>query len=209
MIDDLLDVSRISQGKVELKRCIVGVPSVINQVTRVIKPLIDKKKHKLIIQMTPGPLSVDADPTRLKQIIGNLLTNAAKYTENGGRITLAASRDGDEAVIRVEDTGVGIAPEMLPRVFDLFTQVDHSHVRSEGGLGIGLTLVKRLVELHGGTITATSEPGRGSVFTVRLPAREEEPTVVSPRNARRFRREISGSSWSTTTPTWPGSPAGS
>ena len=118
-----------------------------------------------------GHLWVDADPTRLEQVVVNLLNNAAKYSENGGHIRLSAGREGDDIVIRVKDAGIGIAPEKLPEMFQLFNQADHSSARSEGGLGIGLAIVKKLVELHGGTITATSEGlGKGSEFTVRLPA---------------------------------------
>lgn len=169
LIDDLLDVARITQGKVELRRESVDLISVINRAAQATRPLVEQKHHELTFETDFGPLRVDADPTRLEQIVGNLLTNAAKYTEPHGRIIVSARRDGAEAVIRVRDNGVGIAPDMLPKVFELFTQVDRSLARSEGGLGIGLSLVKRLVEMHGGTIAATSEPSRGSEFTVRLP----------------------------------------
>ena len=192
LIDDLLDVSRITQGKIELKREVLDVPGIIDRAARAVRPLIEQKRHELAVRVAPGPLRVDADPTRFEQVLVNLLTNAAKYTEDGGRITVSAAREGTEAVIKVRDTGVGIAPEMLPRVFDLFTQVDRSLARSEGGLGIGLTLVKRLVEIHGGTITAASEIGRGSEFTISLPVHEatleeqrpERGQVVSGRGKR-------------------------
>ena len=169
LIDDLLDVSRITQGKVDLKRETIDVVAIINRAAQAVKTLVDQKQHKLTFEHDFGPLRVDADPTRLEQIIGNLLTNAAKYTEPGGRISISAHGEGGDAVIRVRDTGVGISPEMLPEVFELFTQVDRSLARSEGGLGIGLSLVRRLVEMHGGTVAATSEVGRGSEFTVELP----------------------------------------
>jgi CheY-like chemotaxis protein/two-component sensor histidine kinase len=181
MIDDLLDVSRITQGKVELKREVVDVPAVIGRATEAVRPLIEQRRHDLTVQFTGGPMHVDADPTRLEQVVGNLVTNAAKYTEEGGTITVSARKQGGEVVIAVEDTGVGIPKEMLPKVFDLFTQVDRTLERSEGGLGIGLSLVKRLVEMHGGTIAAASKLGKGSTFTVRLPlveaaAEESEPS---------------------------------
>ena len=126
-----------------------------------------------------GNLWVDADPTRLEQVVVNLLNNAAKYSENGGHIRLSAGHEGDEIVIRVKDAGIGIPPEKLPEMFQLFTQGDRSSARSEGGLGIGLTIVKKLVEMHGGSITAHSEgPGKGSEFVVRLPA--AKPAAVTP-----------------------------
>jgi PAS domain S-box-containing protein len=178
MIDDLIDVSRISQGKIELRRTVVDLLDVVNQAAKAVRPLIDHKHHELILRVAPGPLRVDADSTRLEQVIGNLLTNAAKYTEPGGRITLSAEREGDEAVVRIEDNGVGISREMLPHVFELFTQVDHSLGRSEGGLGIGLMLVKKLVEMHGGIVSAASELTNGSVFTVRLRAHDSAVEAI-------------------------------
>ncbi len=175
LIDDLLDVSRITQGKVELRREIVDVPGVINRAAEAVRPLVEQRRHELTIQLSSGPLRVDADPTRLEQVIANLLTNAVKYSEEGGKIAVSAVRRGGEVVIAVRDTGVGIPAEMLPRIFDMFTQVDRSLARSEGGLGIGLTLVKQLVEMHGGTVAVASEPGKGSEFTIRLPAHEAPP----------------------------------
>ncbi|WP_165069667.1 hybrid sensor histidine kinase/response regulator [Paludisphaera rhizosphaerae] len=168
LVSDLLDVARVSRGKLELRREIVDASAVARQAARSVKAIADRKRQTLTVDAPVEPLYVDADPTRLEQIVGNLLNNAAKYTEQEGRISLTVVREGYEAVIRVEDDGVGITPEMLPRIFDLFAQVDQSLARTEGGLGIGLTLVKRLVEMHGGTIEATSEVGHGSVFTVRL-----------------------------------------
>ena len=135
------------------------------------RPLVEERKHELLLSFTSTDLRLEADPTRLEQILVNLLTNAAKYTPAGGRIQLIAGVEGDEVVFRVRDNGVGIPPELLPRMFDLFAQGDRSLARSEGGLGIGLTLVRSLAELHGGTVTATSDgPGKGSEFVVRLPA---------------------------------------
>jgi PAS domain S-box-containing protein len=180
LIDDLLDVSRITRGTVELRREPVDVAAVLGRAVEGARPLVDARGHALAIETADGPLRVLADPTRLEQVFGNLLANAAKYTDPGGRIAVVAGRQGDAVVVRVRDNGVGIAPEMLPKVFDLFTQVDQSLARSQGGLGIGLTLVKQLVELHGGTIDAQSEPGRGSAFTVRLPALPAAPEAGHP-----------------------------
>ena len=169
MIDDLLDVARITQGKVELKKEIVDVPAIIGRATEGVRSLLEKRRHELTVQFTGGSMYVNADPTRFEQVIGNLLTNAAKYTEEKGTITISAVRMEGEVSISVKDTGVGISPEMLPKVFELFTQVDRSLERSQGGLGIGLSLVKRLVEMHGGRVEATSKIGEGSTFTVSLP----------------------------------------
>jgi signal transduction histidine kinase len=178
LVDDLLDVSRITRGKVQLKTEPIDVTSAVSSAVETSRPLIDERRHELEVTLPPAPLWVTADPTRLAQILANLLNNAAKYTPEGGRIAFTMERDGDAAVFRVRDTGVGIATEMLPRVFDLFTQIDRSLDRAEGGLGIGLTLVHRLVEMHGGTVRAFSEGlGRGSEFVVRLPA-VPAPSVV-------------------------------
>jgi DNA-binding response OmpR family regulator len=170
LIDDLLDVSRISRGKVELRKERVALETVIQHAIETSRPLIENGGHDLNINVPPDPIYVDADLTRLAQVFANLLNNAAKYTERGGGITLAVQRQGSDAVVSVRDTGVGIPAHMLPKVFEMFTQVDRSLERSQGGLGIGLTLVKRLVEMHGGTVAAKSEGhGRGSEFVVRLP----------------------------------------
>jgi CheY-like chemotaxis protein len=135
-----------------------------------VQPLVDAQGHQLSVRLPPESLPLDADPVRLAQVVGNLLTNAAKYTEPSGRIWLTAERDGDQALLRVRDTGIGIAPQMLPRIFELFVQVDHASTKAQGGLGIGLTLVKNLVEMHNGTVEARSEGlGKGSEFVVRLP----------------------------------------
>jgi PAS domain S-box-containing protein len=170
LVDDLLDVARIARGKVWLYRERVDLAAAIARAVETARPTIEARRHALAVTLPPEPVYLDADPTRLAQVVGNLLTNAAKYTDEGGRITLSAEVDAGWAAVRVRDTGVGIAPEMLGKVFDLFTQVDHSRPRSDGGLGIGLTLVKRLTELHGGTVAAYSDgPGKGSEFVVRLP----------------------------------------
>ncbi len=170
LIDDLLDVSRITRGKVQLRKEQIDAYPVINGALEAIRPLIRQRNHELIVSLQPG-LRLDADPTRLEQILVNLLTNAAKYTESGGTIWFTAGREGNDIVIKVRDTGIGIPPEKLPQMFELFAQGDRSLARSEGGLGIGLTLVRSLAEMHGGSATATSEgPGKGSEFLVRLPA---------------------------------------
>jgi CheY-like chemotaxis protein/two-component sensor histidine kinase len=177
LVDDLLDVSRITRGKVELRKEHVALESVVARAVEATRPLIDARHHELSISIPPEPICLDADPTRLVQILVNLLTNAAKYTAEGGRIWLTASREGSEAVVSVHDTGIGIPPHMLPKVFDLFTQDDRTLDRAEGGIGIGLTLVRSLVELHGGSVLATSAgPGRGSEFVVHLPALPYDPS---------------------------------
>ncbi len=170
LVEDLLDVSRITRGKITLQKEPVELAAVLARAVETARPLIDARRHRLTVTLPSTVLRVNADPTRLAQVVANLLTNAAKYTEEGGHITLGVESDADTATIRVRDTGVGIPREMLSRVFELFTQVERSLARSEGGLGIGLTLVKNLVELHGGTVEAHSDgPGRGSEFVVRLP----------------------------------------
>jgi PAS domain S-box-containing protein len=170
LIEDLLDVSRITRDKIELKREPIDAATLLNRAAGTARPTIDEHKHQLVIEAAPEEMPLFADPTRAEQIVVNLLTNAAKYTPEGGHITLQAFPDGDHIVIRVKDTGIGIPVEMLPRVFELFTQVNPQIDRSKGGLGIGLTVVRKLTEMHGGSISATSEGlGRGSEFTVRLP----------------------------------------
>ena len=171
LVDDLLDVSRISQGKVELRREQVDVADAVLDAIETSRPLIDAGRHHLTTKLAPPrALLVDADSTRLTQIVANLLNNAAKYTPEGGHIQVLAERDGDDAVITVLDSGIGLAQDMLPRIFDMFAQVDRSMDRAQGGLGIGLALVKRLVDMHGGSVFATSDgPGRGARFVVRLP----------------------------------------
>lgn len=172
LVDDLLDVSRISQGKIELRRERVDVAHAVQTAIETSRPAIDTAKHKLNVYLPASrTLMVDADLTRLCQIVSNLLNNAAKYTPEGGVIEVRAGRDGNDAVVTVQDSGIGIPDEMLPRIFEMFAQVDRSQKHSQGGLGIGLALVKRLVEMHGGSVYAQSEgPGRGSKFVVRVPA---------------------------------------
>jgi PAS domain S-box-containing protein len=170
LVDDLLDVSRIASGKITLQREPLEVAQVVAGAVEASQPLIDSRGHTLELRLPDEPLRVQGDLTRLSQVVMNLLNNAAKYTPEGGHIRLTAERDGTAAVIRVRDTGVGMSADLLPKVFDLFTQGERSLDRSEGGLGIGLTLVYRLVTLHGGSVAATSEgPGLGSELTIRLP----------------------------------------
>jgi len=170
LVDDLLDVSRISTGKIHLRKARVDLDAVVASAVDSARLLIESRRHELAVIMPPEPILLEADAARLEQVLANLLNNAAKYTEPGGRIELVAGRDGGEAVVRVRDTGIGIDPELLPRVFDLFTQAERSLDRSQGGLGIGLTLVRRLVELHDGSVAVASEGvGRGSEFVVRIP----------------------------------------
>lgn len=170
LIDDLLDVSRITSGKVQLKKERVDVRAILESALELSRPLIEENRHQLYISMFKEPLVLDADPTRMAQIVSNLLNNAAKYTPHGGRIDVSAEREGTDVVIRVRDNGVGLTVEALPQVFELFSQVGKTLERSQGGLGIGLALVKRLVEMHAGQVTAHSEgPGQGCTFLVRLP----------------------------------------
>lgn len=170
LVDDLLDVSRITRGKIELRKERVELAEVLTNAVEASRPLIEKWGHELTLSVGDQPIALYADPTRLAQVFQNLLNNAAKYMDQGGHIWVSAERQDDRAVVRVLDTGIGIPPEMLPRIFDMFTQVDHSLDRAEGGLGLGLTLVQRLVEMHGGSVSAHSEGlGQGSEFVVRLP----------------------------------------
>ncbi|MBA2961147.1 MULTISPECIES: ATP-binding protein [Ramlibacter] len=171
LVDDLLDISRISRGKLDLRREVADMTAIVQSAVETSRPLIEAGRHQLTVQLPqPQSLLVHADVTRLCQVIANLLNNAAKYTPEAGRIELVARRQDDWAVVEVRDSGAGIPPDMLPRVFEMFTQVDRTIGRSQGGLGIGLALVHKLVDLHGGQVEASSEgPGRGSTFTVRLP----------------------------------------
>ena len=180
LVDDLLDVSRISQGKVELRLEQVDVSDAVLAAIETSRPLIDAGRHDLTTRLAaPRALMVDADVTRLCQIVANLLNNAAKYTPEGGHIQVLAERDGAEAVITVQDSGIGLTRDMLSRVFDLFAQVERSVVRAQGGLGIGLALVKRLVEMHGGSVAAFSDgPDLGCRFVVRLPLLRAPLSVV-------------------------------
>ncbi|MCE9526400.1 MAG: PAS domain S-box protein [Planctomycetales bacterium] len=170
LVDDLMEVSRITRGKIELRKEMVEVASILRSAVETSRPIIDSAEHRLAISLPPEPLTLEGDAVRLTQVIANLLNNAAKYTPANGQIRLSVRREGKDVVITVADNGAGIPTEMLPRVFDLFTQVDHHADRAQGGLGIGLTLVKNLVEMHGGSVQANSQGlGKGSEFVVRLP----------------------------------------
>lgn len=170
LVDDLLDVSRINNGKITLQRERVALDSVLDAAIEASAPHFSRQEHFLEVIRAEPPIHLDADPVRLGQVVFNLLDNAAKYTDRGGRVTLAVRDDGGWVEIRVKDTGIGIAPEMLTRIFEMFTQIDRSLGRTQGGLGIGLMLVHRLTEMHGGTVVALSEgPGKGSEFVVRIP----------------------------------------
>ena len=188
LIDDLLDVSRIATGKVVLQREVVDLRDVIESAVEGSQPLIAEAGHELAVHVPADRVGVLADPLRLAQVVGNLVHNAAKYTPSGGRIEVALAREGGEAVVRVSDNGVGIPAGMLDTVFDMFAQVDQTLDQSQGGLGIGLSLVRQLMELHGGSVSADS-PGmdRGSTFTVRLPTVEmhagEKPAVAAGQRA--------------------------
>ena len=170
LVDDLLDMSRITRGRIELRKQRVELAPIVHLAVEAVRAQYQSMNHELLVSLPPQSLHLDADPARLAQIVGNLLNNACKFTDRGGRISLQVEEDHGLAIVRVRDTGIGIAAEHLPRLFDMFTQVDTSLERSRDGLGIGLTLVKTLVEMHGGTVEVRSDgPGRGSEFTVRLP----------------------------------------
>jgi PAS domain S-box-containing protein len=171
LVDDLLDVSRITRGKVELKRERIELSAIVSKAIELASPLFDERRHHLNVQVAADTLAVDVDPTRLAQVVANLLTNAAKYTEPGGHIDVQAEREGSQIVLTVRDDGMGIGAAILPRVFELFAQEQQNIDRSRGGLGLGLAIVKSLVEAHGGTVRAESAGhGQGSLFTVELPA---------------------------------------
>jgi signal transduction histidine kinase/ActR/RegA family two-component response regulator len=179
LVDDLLDVSRISQGKIELRKYPIDLASVVNQAVEAARPAITRGAQELTIVMPSQPIHVEGDAARLAQVVGNLLNNACKFTAKDGRIRLTAEQSGDQAVIRVQDNGIGIATEQLSRIFEMFAQVDTSLERSQSGLGLGLPLVKNFVEMHSGTVEAHSAGlGQGSEFTVRLPLMVEAPTTL-------------------------------
>jgi PAS domain S-box-containing protein len=177
LIDDLLDVSRITTGKIRLRRDLVDAGSILRQAVETVRPLMTERNHKLVVDLREQVLPLRADSTRIEQVVVNLLTNAAKYTPNGGEIRLTAWLEDDKILIEVKDNGIGISPEILPEMFHLFAQGERSIARSEGGLGIGLTIVEKLAELHGGSVDASSGGiGLGSTFTVRLPAANNPAT---------------------------------
>jgi PAS domain S-box-containing protein len=196
LVDDLLDLSRVSRGRIELRRKVVELTSIVNDAVEAVRPLCAEMDHELTVTLAPQRTYVNADPLRLVQALSNLLNNACKFTDRGGRIRVIVDRKGTEAVIRVQDTGVGIAAEQLSRIFEMFAQVDASLERARGGLGIGLTLVRYLVEAHGGTVEAHSAGvGQGSEFIVRLPVVPRPRPSVSPdpvgtKDAGMLRRRI-------------------
>lgn len=184
LVDDLLDMSRITRNKLELRKERIELAPVIQQGVEVCRPLAENARHELTITLPPEPIFLSADSARLSQVVSNLLNNACKYTPPGGRIKLSVERCGSDVVISVKDNGIGIPPDKLASVFEMFTQVSESSEMSQGGLGIGLTLVKQLVDMHGGTIEARSAgPGQGSDFEVRLPILIERPQPQTPRRA--------------------------
>ncbi len=178
LIDDLLDVARVTRGKITLRREPVELDEVVRRAVETTHTLVNAKKHRLHVRHAAA-LRVLGDPTRLEQIATNLLSNAAKYTDEGGRIDVSLAREGDDAVLRVQDSGIGIAPEQLGSIFEPFVQVAPAIDRSQGGMGIGLTLVKELAALHGGSVDATSVVGEGSVFTLRIPAIPADQAAVA------------------------------
>src|SRR5690606_10442863 len=170
LLDDLLDLSRITHDRIVLQKKPIDLNRVVTDAVESTRPAIEQHQHQVSLSLPERPLSVEGDPTRLHQIVANLLTNAIKYTEPSGDIVVTLQRHGDQAVLQISDSGVGIASDMLPRIFEPFLQVEDSLAHSQGGLGIGLTLVRKLVELHEGSVAASSDGiGQGSVFTVRLP----------------------------------------
>ncbi len=193
LVDDLLEVSRITSGRVQLRKEWVAISGIVQGAIETVRPLIQQKRHELSVSLPLVPIWLNADAARLEQVVVNLLTNAAKYTEEGGQIWLTVVKENTDCVIRVRDSGVGISPALLPNVFDLFTQAERSLDRSQGGLGIGLALVQRLTELHDGTVEAQSELGHGSEFIVRLPLQPDamrsgpNPEVSSPNATRALR----------------------
>ena len=197
LVDDLLEVSRITTGRIPLHAERILVSDIMERAAETVRPLIEQRRHELNVSLPPQAIWLHADAARLEQVLVNLLTNAAKYTDEGGQIGLTAGQEGDAVVLRVRDTGVGIAPELLPHIFEMFTQAERSLDRSQGGMGIGLCLVQRLVQLHGGTVDVQSVPGEGSEFVVRLPVMQTamssslpSPAVATPEQPGTCRRVL-------------------
>ena len=184
LVDELLEISRISTGRVQLRLERIALSGVLERAIETSQPLVEERRHVLEVSAPSHPIWLQADPSRLEQVVVNLLTNAAKYTDPGGRIWLSVAQEGQEAVLRVRDTGIGIAADLLPRIFDLFTQAEKSLDRSQGGLGIGLCLVQRLVELHSGNVIVSSVLGQGSEFVVRLPVTSLDLPPLLPPQAK-------------------------
>ncbi len=185
LVDDLLEVSRLTAGKIKLRKERVELRVIVEHAMETSRPLIDARRHRLTPLIPDKPIWLYADPARVEQIVVNLLTNAAKYTPEGGEISLTLHQEENQAVVRVRDTGIGITPELLPRIFDLFTQADQALDRSQGGLGVGLALVKALVEMHNGRVQARSAGlDQGSEFIVGLPlqvvSETEQPPASTP-----------------------------
>ena len=203
LVDDLLEVSRITTGKLEIRKETLELAAVIREAVETSQPLIEQGGHQLTVSLPSQPVMVNADMIRMAQVFSNLLNNAAKYTEPGGRISISLQDYGDHAVVSVKDSGTGISAEMLPHIFEMFMQVDRNVPRSKGGLGIGLTLVKQLVEMHGGSIEARSAGlGHGSEFVVRLPtvvAASRRVVQQAPRSRTTAQRQCRSASWSSTT----------
>jgi CheY-like chemotaxis protein/two-component sensor histidine kinase len=184
LIDDLLDVARVTLGHITLKKERVALQDVVERAVEAVRPMILERGHALRVATPPAPTRADVDAGRVEQIVTNLLTNACKYTDPGGTITVELERSGPDAVVRVRDTGIGIAPEVLPRVFELFAQAERTLDRAQGGLGVGLTISRNLAQLHGGTIDARSGGlGRGSEFVVRLPVAPTDAAEAAARPA--------------------------
>ena len=190
LVDDLLNVSRITQGKVELRKEPVELTALITRSATAVRPLLEGRQQEFIVRLPEQPIWLSADPVRLVQVFDNLLNNASKYTDAGGRVELTAAHEQDEVIIEIRDTGIGIEAELLPKVFELFTQSSRSLDRAQGGLGLGLTLVQRLLQMHDGTVTVESSgAGQGSTFTVRLPIINAAPPVsVAKQQTRDNRR---------------------
>jgi len=179
LLDDMLDVSRITSGRLELKKERIELAEIVNQAIALASPILEARQHQLVVEVADQGLAVDVDRARMTQVLRNILENAAKYTKAGGTVTVSAQRSGDAIAVRVQDTGEGIASELLPTVFDMFVQERQASDRAQGGLGLGLAIVQRVVSLHNGTVQVRSEGrGRGSEFTVRLPPAAPLPTAV-------------------------------
>jgi signal transduction histidine kinase/CheY-like chemotaxis protein len=184
LVDDLLEVSRITSGRIRLQREPLAVNSVVNRAVDTVRPLLSQHGHEISVTLPSDPIWLYADAARMDQVLVNLLTNAAKYTNDGGTVSISARQDGQECLVAVRDSGVGMPPELLPHIFDLFTQADRSLGRSQGGLGIGLAVVQQLVEMHGGMVNVHSALGHGSEFIVRLPVGpppDAPPMPIPPR----------------------------
>jgi signal transduction histidine kinase/BarA-like signal transduction histidine kinase len=181
LVDDLLDVSRIARGKIKLEKVPIELAKLMARAVEVASPVFEERRHHLTISVPRSGLIVDADVVRLSQVLANLLGNAAKYTDPGGRISIVGHRSGSEIVVEVTDNGNGIAPDLLPTIFDVFVQGDRSIDRAKGGLGLGLALVKNLTQLHGGSVSAHSDGlGKGSTFVLRLPASDTVSAIKAP-----------------------------